>query len=78
MDKDFRFTRVWIDGIHLLEQARLASGSHRSIRLRCPFMTPPLHKMEREDFFTPDGFLRTGDMGRSRARASISQVDAAT
>jgi acyl-CoA synthetase (AMP-forming)/AMP-acid ligase II len=33
------------------------------IKVRGYALTPGLHKLERYDYFTPDGFYRTGDMG---------------
>lgn len=38
-------------------------GGSGEIQVRGPAVTPALHKIRRDDFFTPDGFLKTGDMG---------------
>jgi acyl-CoA synthetase (AMP-forming)/AMP-acid ligase II len=38
-------------------------GERGEIQVRGYALTPGLHKVERERHFTPDGFLRTGDMG---------------
>jgi acyl-CoA synthetase (AMP-forming)/AMP-acid ligase II len=41
----------------------VGEGGIGEIQVRSPLVTPALHKMRREAFFTADGFLRTGDMG---------------
>jgi acyl-CoA synthetase (AMP-forming)/AMP-acid ligase II len=41
----------------------VADGKRGEIQVRGYALTPGLHKIEREEHFTPDGFLRTGDMG---------------
>lgn len=38
-------------------------GEIGEIQVRGYALTPGLHKLEREDYFTPDGYYRTGDMG---------------
>jgi len=38
-------------------------GQRGEIQVRGYALTPGLHKLERENFFTPDGFYHTGDMG---------------
>jgi acyl-CoA synthetase (AMP-forming)/AMP-acid ligase II len=57
----------WADGLEVRvvdEQNRVvADGGSGEIQLRGPALTQGLHKMTRDDSFTPDGFLRTGDMG---------------
>lgn len=41
----------------------VGEGEIGEIQLRGYAVTPALHKLEREGFFTPDGFYRTGDRG---------------
>ena len=41
----------------------VGEGGSGEIQVRGPAVTPALHKISRDDYFTPDGFLRTGDMG---------------
>jgi acyl-CoA synthetase (AMP-forming)/AMP-acid ligase II len=41
----------------------VGEGGSGEIQVRGPAVTTALHKIRREDFFTADGFLRTGDMG---------------
>jgi acyl-CoA synthetase (AMP-forming)/AMP-acid ligase II len=41
----------------------VAEGQTGEIQVRGYALTPGLHKIEREDYFTPDGFYRTGDLG---------------
>jgi acyl-CoA synthetase (AMP-forming)/AMP-acid ligase II len=41
----------------------VGEGQTGEIQIRGYALTPGLHKFEREDFFTPDGYYRTGDMG---------------
>jgi acyl-CoA synthetase (AMP-forming)/AMP-acid ligase II len=38
-------------------------GERGEIQVRGHALTPGLHKVERADYFTPDGFYHTGDMG---------------
>src|SRR3546814_17572137 len=42
----------------------VAEGGIGEIQVRSAAVTPAIHKMSHEKFFTPDGFLRTGDMGQ--------------
>jgi acyl-CoA synthetase (AMP-forming)/AMP-acid ligase II len=57
----------WADGFELRivdeNQHGVGEGGIGEIQLRSPLVTQAIHKMQREDFFTADGFLRTGDMG---------------
>jgi acyl-CoA synthetase (AMP-forming)/AMP-acid ligase II len=39
----------------------VAEGATGDIQIRGYGVTPALHKLERDGFFTPDGFYRTGD-----------------
>lgn len=41
----------------------VADGQTGEIQVRGYALTPGLHKIEREDYFTPDGFYHTGDLG---------------
>ena len=41
----------------------VGEGGSGEIQVRGPAVTPALHKIRRDEFFTPDGFLRTGDLG---------------
>src|SRR3546814_19203194 len=41
----------------------VAEGGIGEIQVRSDAVTPANHKMSREKFFSPDGFMRTGDMG---------------
>lgn len=41
----------------------VADGQKGEIQVRGYALTPGLHKIERHEFFEPDGFYRTGDMG---------------
>jgi acyl-CoA synthetase (AMP-forming)/AMP-acid ligase II len=41
----------------------VADGEKGEIQVRGDALTPGLHKLDRNDYFTPDGFYRTGDMG---------------
>jgi acyl-CoA synthetase (AMP-forming)/AMP-acid ligase II len=41
----------------------VGEGGSGEIQVRGPAVTMALHKIGREEFFTPDGFLRTGDTG---------------
>jgi acyl-CoA synthetase (AMP-forming)/AMP-acid ligase II len=50
--------RVWDDG------AEVGDGGIGEIQVRGYALTPALHKVERAQHFEPDGFYRTGDMGR--------------
>ena len=45
------------------ENDPVADGVVGEIQVRGFALTPGLHKVAREDYFTPDGFYRTGDMG---------------
>jgi acyl-CoA synthetase (AMP-forming)/AMP-acid ligase II len=49
--------RVW-DG-----EKEVGEGEVGEIQVRGYPLTPGLHKVERDQFFEPDGFYRTGDMG---------------
>ncbi|HKT53000.1 MAG TPA: fatty acid--CoA ligase family protein, partial [Caulobacteraceae bacterium] len=49
--------RVWADG------REAGEGERGEIQVRGYAVTPGLHKLERDDYFEPDGFFRTGDMG---------------
>jgi acyl-CoA synthetase (AMP-forming)/AMP-acid ligase II len=42
----------------------VSPGEAGEIQVRGYALTPGLHKMERENYFTADGFYRTGDLGR--------------
>lgn len=58
---------IWADGYEhrVVDQEGnpVGEGGIGEIQLRGPAITPALHKVERSATFTPDGFLRTGDMG---------------
>lgn len=41
----------------------VANGGTGEVQMRGYALTPRLHKLAREDYFTPDGFCHTGDMG---------------
>lgn len=41
----------------------VGEGEIGEIQVRGYAVTPALHKLEREDYFTADGFYRTGDLG---------------
>jgi acyl-CoA synthetase (AMP-forming)/AMP-acid ligase II len=41
----------------------VVSGEVGEIQIRGYALTPGLHKIERQDYFTPDGYYHTGDMG---------------
>ena len=41
----------------------VGDGEVGEIQVRGYAVTPGLHKLEREDYFTPDGYYRTGDLG---------------
>jgi acyl-coenzyme A synthetase/AMP-(fatty) acid ligase len=41
----------------------VADGERGEIQVRGYALTPGLHKLERDNYFTPDGFYRSGDMG---------------
>lgn len=41
----------------------VAEGARGEIQIRGYALTPGLHKLENADYFTPDGFYHTGDMG---------------
>jgi len=47
------------------DNAPVSQGVVGEIQVRGFALTPGLHKMAREDYFTPDGFYHTGDMGVS-------------
>lgn len=42
----------------------VGDGESGEIQVRGYAVTPALHKIERAEYFTPDGYYRTGDMGR--------------
>ncbi len=42
---------------------QVGEGETGEIQVRGYAVTPALHKLEREGYFTPDGFYRTGDRG---------------
>jgi acyl-coenzyme A synthetase/AMP-(fatty) acid ligase len=44
----------------------VADGERGEIQVRGYALTPGLHKVERSEYFEPDGFYRTGDMGEVR------------
>ena len=48
--------RLWADG------HEAAEGERGEIQVRGHALTPGLHKVERDKYFEPDGFYRTGDM----------------
>ncbi|CAN7540935.1 fatty acid--CoA ligase family protein [Phenylobacterium sp. LjRoot225] len=50
--------RVWDEG------RAVADGGIGEIQVRGYALTPGLHKVERAQYFEPDGFYRTGDMGQ--------------
>jgi acyl-CoA synthetase (AMP-forming)/AMP-acid ligase II len=41
----------------------VADGESGEIQIRGYALTPGLHKIEQSEYFTPDGYYRTGDMG---------------
>jgi acyl-CoA synthetase (AMP-forming)/AMP-acid ligase II len=45
------------------EGNQVGDGEVGEVQVRGYPVTPGLHKIEREDYFTPDGFYHTGDMG---------------
>ncbi len=45
------------------ENKPVAEGERGEIQIRGYALTPALHKVEKSEVFTPDGFYRTGDMG---------------
>lgn len=45
------------------EGREAAEGEPGEIQVRGYALTPGLHKIERSEYFMPDGFYRTGDMG---------------
>ena len=45
------------------ENRPVADGETGEIQVRGYAVTPGLHKLEREDYFTADGYYRTGDLG---------------
>ena len=45
------------------EARQVGDGESGEIQVRGYALTPGLHKVEREEYFTPDGFYHTGDMG---------------
>jgi acyl-CoA synthetase (AMP-forming)/AMP-acid ligase II len=47
---------------------QVGDGETGEIQVRGYAVTPALHKLEREGFFTPDGFYRTGDRGLVQGR----------
>jgi len=57
----------WADGfeVRIVDESNqpVSDGGTGEIQVRGPAITPALHKVKREDYLTPDGFLRTGDMG---------------
>ena len=57
----------WADGFEVRiadeNNQPVSEGGTGEIQVRSPYVTPAIHKMQRENFFTADGFLRTGDMG---------------
>jgi acyl-CoA synthetase (AMP-forming)/AMP-acid ligase II len=46
----------------------VGDGETGEIQVRSYALTPGLHKIERSDYFTPDGFYHTGDMGLIEGR----------
>src|SRR3546814_16864726 len=58
----------WAEGfeVRVVDESNqpVAEGGIGEIQVRSAAVTPAIHKMSREKFFTPDGFLRTGDMGQ--------------
>jgi acyl-CoA synthetase (AMP-forming)/AMP-acid ligase II len=58
----------WADGfeVRIVDENNqpVGEGGIGEIQVRSPLITPAIHKMNRENFFTADGFLRTGDMGQ--------------
>lgn len=58
---------TWADGFeHRVVDEHgqsVGEGGTGEIQVRGPAVTPALHKLDRAGSFTPDGFLRTGDMG---------------
>lgn len=57
----------WADGFEFRvvdeEGLPVGDGGTGEIQVRGPAVTPALHKIDHADIFTPDGFLKTGDMG---------------
>ena len=47
---------------------QVSDGEVGEIQVRGYAVTPALHKLEREGYFTPDGFYRTGDRGLVEGR----------
>ena len=45
------------------EGQAVAEGETGEIQVRGYALSPGLHKLERSDYFTPDGYYRTGDLG---------------
>lgn len=41
----------------------VGDGEIGEVQIRGYALTPGLHKLERDEYFTPDGFYRTGDLG---------------
>ncbi|NGY05755.1 class I adenylate-forming enzyme family protein [Solimonas terrae] len=58
----------WAEGfeVRVVDEhgAAVGDGGIGEIQVRSPYLTPALHKLDREAFFTTDGFLRTGDMAQ--------------
>src|SRR3546814_10686497 len=58
----------WAEGfeVRVVDESNqpVAEGGIGEIQVRSAAVTPAIHKMSHEKFFTPDGFLRTGDMGQ--------------
>jgi acyl-CoA synthetase (AMP-forming)/AMP-acid ligase II len=58
----------WADGfeVRVVDENNqpVAEGGIGEIQVRSSMVTSAIHKMSRENFFTADGFLRTGDMGQ--------------
>lgn len=48
--------------------APVVDGGIGEIQVRGEGLTPGLHKMDRSIYFTPDGFYRTGDLGKVEGR----------
>jgi len=46
----------------------VAEGERGELQVRGYALSPGLHKLEREDYYTPDGFYRTGDMAMAEGK----------
>src|SRR3546814_20411931 len=62
----------WAEGfeVRVVDESNqpVAEGGIGEIQVRSAAVTPAIHKMSHEKFFTPDGFLRPGDMEQGEGR----------